>query len=93
MPRSNRMIFDLSQRQRVSDIQHHREADHFGRTVEITERIVPHRRLRGLTFQLKPIYSDNAAGDLGKFPKPLCIPLSIFPSHKGCVEGYSGPCP
>ena len=28
-------IFDLSQRQRVSDIQHHREADHFGRTVEI----------------------------------------------------------
>ena len=53
-------VFDLSQRQRVSDIQHHREADHFGRTVEITERILHHRRLRGLTFQLKPISSDNA---------------------------------
>ena len=33
-------VFDLSQRQRVSDTQHHREADHFGRTVEIRERIV-----------------------------------------------------
>ena len=53
-------IFDLPQRQRITDIQHHRAADYLRRTVEITERIVHSRRLRDLTFQLKPIYSDNA---------------------------------
>ena len=31
-------IFDLSQRQRKADVYHHREPDHFGRAVEITER-------------------------------------------------------
>ncbi len=32
-------IFDLSQRERIPDVHHHREADHLGRTVEITEGI------------------------------------------------------
>ena len=53
-------VFDLSQRQRVSDIQHHREADHFGRTVEITEGISHRLRLRNSPSPLKPIYSDGA---------------------------------
>ena len=48
-------ILDLSQRQGVTDIQHHRAADYLRRTVEITERIVQRRRLRNLTLQLKPI--------------------------------------
>ena len=45
-------IFDLSQRQRVADIHHHREADDLGRTVEVAERIshlaklwMPHLRI------------------------------------------------
>ena len=32
-------IFDLSQRQRVTDIHHDREADDLGRTVEVAEGI------------------------------------------------------
>ena len=32
-------ILDLSQRQWVADIHHHREADDFGRTVEVAEGI------------------------------------------------------
>ena len=32
-------IFDLTQRQRIADIRHHREAHYFGRAVEITEGI------------------------------------------------------
>ena len=43
-------VFDLSQRQRVADIQHHRAADYLRRTVEITKRSVPRRRLRDLLF-------------------------------------------
>ncbi len=53
-------ILDLSQRQRIADIHHHREADHLRRAVEITEGILHCRRLRNLTRRLKPIYSDNA---------------------------------
>ncbi len=53
-------IFDLSQRQGVADIQHHRAADYLRRIVEITKGILHRRRLRNLTSRLKPIYSDNA---------------------------------
>ncbi len=53
-------IFDLSQRQGVADIHHHREADYLRRTVEITERVVHRLRLRDLTSPLKAICSDNA---------------------------------
>ena len=70
-------VFDLSQRQRVSDIQHHREADHFGRTVEITERIVHHRRLRDLTSQLKTIYSDNAPAGIHPPAGGYVVALSV----------------
>ena len=63
-------IFDLPQRQGVTDIQHHRAADYLRRTVEITERILHRRRLRDLTFQLKPIYSDNALADV---PEPIKV--------------------
>ena len=53
-------ILDLSQRQWIADIHHHREADHLGRAVEITVGIAHRRRLRNLARWLKPIYSDNA---------------------------------
>ena len=53
-------ILDLSQRQWVADIHHHREADDFGRTVEVAEGIshlakpwMPHLRIN-------PFLSDNA---------------------------------
>ena len=32
-------VLDLAQRQRVPNIHHHREADGFGRTIEITEGV------------------------------------------------------
>ena len=32
-------VFDLTERQRIADIQHHRETDNFGRAVEISEGI------------------------------------------------------
>jgi len=53
-------IFDLSQRKRIADIHHHREADHLRRRVEITEGVLHSRRLKNLARRLKPIYSDNA---------------------------------
>ncbi len=53
-------IFYLSQGQRITDVHHHREADHLGRTVEITEGISNRRTLCDVLIHLKPIYSDNA---------------------------------
>jgi hypothetical protein len=53
-------IFDLAQRQRVPDIHHHREADNFGRTIEITEGVFHPSKLRNSPYRLKPLYSDNA---------------------------------
>jgi hypothetical protein len=52
-------IFYLTKRQRIADVHHHHGADHLGRTVEITERIVYRRKLRNAPARLKPIYSDN----------------------------------
>jgi len=52
-------ILDLSQRKRITDVHHHRGADHLGRTVEITEGILHPRRLRNATPRLKPIYTDK----------------------------------
>jgi hypothetical protein len=54
-------ILYLPQRQRITDAHHHREADHLGRRVEITEWIAPRRRLRIATLWLKSICSDKAA--------------------------------
>ncbi len=53
-------FFYLSQGQRITDVHHHREADHLGRNVEIAKRITHRRRLRNAPPRLKPIYSDNA---------------------------------
>ena len=53
-------IFDLPQRQRIADVHHHREADHLGRTVEITEGIFHPQRLRAKPAGLNPICSDTA---------------------------------
>ena len=53
-------IFDLSQRQRIPDVHHHREPDHVGRTVEITEGIGHLWKLPADVAHLKPTCSDNA---------------------------------
>jgi hypothetical protein len=53
-------ILDLSQRKRITDVHHHREADYLRRTVEVMEGILHRRRLRNLARRLKPIYSDKA---------------------------------
>jgi hypothetical protein len=50
-------ILDLSKRQRIADIHHHHEADHLGRTVEITEGIA-HRRRLGMSPAPSPAQAD-----------------------------------
>jgi len=53
-------ILDLPQRERIADENHHRQADHFGRAVEITEGIVHPGGLCVTRGGLKPIWSDKA---------------------------------
>jgi len=53
-------VLDLAQRQRISNIHHHRQTDDLGRTVEIAEGVFHPRRLRAGTVSLKPFCSDNA---------------------------------
>ena len=53
-------IFDLPQRQRIADVHHHREVNHLGRTVEITEWIFHPQGLRAKPAGLNPICSDTA---------------------------------
>ena len=48
-------VFDLSQGQWKSNIQHHREADYLGRAVEITEGVLHHLKLGDLTSCFKAI--------------------------------------
>ena len=48
-------VLDLTERQRITDVQHHREANNFGRTVEIAEGIFDPLRLGSITRQLKPL--------------------------------------
>jgi len=57
-------IFDLAERQRVTDVHHHRETDDLGRTVETAERISHPERLCGSLGQLKPDYSDTALSSI-----------------------------
>ena len=54
------------------------EADHHGRTVEITERIVHRWKLRIAPAQLKPIYSDNARLLSGVNLQPETASSSVF---------------
>jgi len=96
-------ILDLSQRQRIADIHHHREADHLGRAVEITKRIAHRRRLRNLARRLKPIYSDNAitithtplcgrrVACRGKFHGLLKLTSSIFNLSSSCSTSTLSP--
>ena len=55
-------VLDLAQRQRLPDIHHHREANDFGRTIEIAEGIFHPLRLGSITRRLKSLYYDNAGG-------------------------------
>lgn len=72
-PKSNRLvahidtalmkkIFDISERQREPDVQHHCKADDFRTGLEVAEwRALDHPpRLRGAPARLKPGSSDNA---------------------------------
>ena len=52
-------VFDLTQRQGIADIHHHREAYDLGRGFEISEGIVLHlRRLRERVLRLEQVFSD-----------------------------------
>ncbi len=42
----DQQIFGLAQRERITELHHHREADHLGRAIEITEGIAHRPRLR-----------------------------------------------
>jgi hypothetical protein len=53
-------IFDLPQRERITDVHHHCEANYLGRTVEITEGVLHCWKLGNLARRLKSIYSDTA---------------------------------
>ena len=53
-------ILNLSQRKRIPDVHHHREANYLRRTVEITEGILHRCKLRNAAPRLKPILSDTA---------------------------------
>ena len=53
-------VFDLTQRKWVPNVQHHRQADDFGRTVEIAEGIFHRTTLRSDALGIKPIWSDTA---------------------------------
>ena len=53
-------VLDLAQRQRVPDIHHHREANDFGRTIEIAEGVFQPLRLKNGFVCLKPICSNTA---------------------------------
>jgi hypothetical protein len=53
-------IFNLTERQRIADVHHHRQADDLGRTVEIAEGILQPPKLWILTSRLKTGCSDNA---------------------------------
>ena len=64
-------VFDLAERQRIAEVQHHREADHLGRRVETTEWIFHPVRLTALPNRLKPISSDNAFREAKKRPSPV----------------------
>jgi len=57
-----KQAFDLPQQQRIADVHHHREADDFGRSLEITEWISHPRTLRDVLSALRNSCSDNAVG-------------------------------
>ena len=48
-------VFDLAQGQRVPDIHHHREANDFGQTIEITEGVFHPSKLRKSPYRLEPV--------------------------------------
>ena len=52
-------MFDLFERQRISNVCRRREADHFGQAVEVAEWIAHCRRLRNAPNRIKLISSDN----------------------------------
>ncbi len=67
-------VFDLSQREWVTNIHHNREADRLGRAGEILEEIVHRRRLRDTSTWLKTVCSDNA----GKLINALKFDFETF---------------
>ena len=59
----------------MADVHHHREADHLGRAVEITEGIAHRRKLQTGATRLKPIWSDTAVGSAGCW---LSMPAALI---------------
>ena len=77
-------ILDLSQRQWVADIHHHREADDFGRTVEVAEGISHLAKLWMPHLRINPFLSDNALApprSSGKRPRDHGEPAARGARH------------
>ena len=76
-------VFDLTERQRIAHVHHHREADDLWRTVEISEGISHSSTLCTTGPRLKLICSDNAlrrntaCGSGGGYPEPSGRPHSL----------------
>ncbi len=54
-PALEEKVFELPRRQRITEVNHHREADHLGRAVEMAEGVAHSRRLWDVPLRLKPI--------------------------------------
>ena len=57
-------IFNLPQREGIADVEHHREADHLRRAVEITEWILHPPRLRTGQTRIKRSCFGTAGGQI-----------------------------
>ena len=53
-------VLDLTQRQRIANVHHDRNADHLGGTIEAAEQVSHPRRVWITTHRLKSDCSDNA---------------------------------
>jgi len=75
MPRSTRNILILTQRQRIPDVHHHRQANNLGRQVEITEGVFHQTRLTNGLFCLKPFALTPPFGSLNHIKADSGIPF------------------
>ena len=73
-------ILDLTKRQRITDVHHHREADDLGRAVEISEGFFHPPRIKNGLVCLKPFCSDNAEAIRGWTEPTHQKPISMISS-------------
>ncbi len=79
-------ILDLSQRNRIPDVHHYREANYLRRTVEITEGILHRCKLRNAAPWLKSIWSDTAAAPNGSQPTTTARERSLTGGNEAVIS-------